>query len=63
VFTFSRSYWVRCLTKARLPPQEDFPIGLFYTGHMILQSLSIPARQRLARIAGSACRAYISRAS
>jgi SAM-dependent methyltransferase len=63
VFTFSRSYWVRCLKRAGLPPHEDFPIGLFYTGHMILPSLSIPERQRLARIAGSACRAYISRAS
>jgi SAM-dependent methyltransferase len=60
VFTFSRTYWVRRLSKAGLSPAEDFPIGLFYTGHMIFGSLSIQARQRLARIAGSACRAYVS---
>jgi SAM-dependent methyltransferase len=60
MFTFSRAHWIRCLSKAGLPPSEDFPIGLFYSGHMIFASLSLQARQRLARIAGSACRAYVS---
>jgi SAM-dependent methyltransferase len=60
VFTFSRRYWVQRLTQAGLPPQQVFPLGLFYTGHMMLPSLSLEHRQRLARIAGSACRAYVS---
>lgn len=39
--------------------RREQPIGLFYTGHMILGArCSIETRQRLARILGSACQLY-----
>lgn len=62
VVTFSVRHWTRHFSKQHLVVDEVTPIGLFYTGHMVLgQRLSIGARQKLAKWLGSACVIYVVR--
>jgi len=56
IFWFSTSHWDRQLHGFGFDVVERAPIGLFYTGNMILGSrLSLQTRQQLARFLGSAC--------
>jgi len=56
IFWFSSLHWDRQLHGFGFDVVEQVPVGLFYTGHMILGSrLSLQTRQQLARFLGSAC--------
>ena len=62
LWTFSRTAWVRTFRNHGFEVVEDHPVGLFYTGHMLLaDKLRFGSRERIARILGSATRAYIVR--
>jgi SAM-dependent methyltransferase len=59
VVTFGERYWRRRFVALGFDVNESVPLGLFYTGHMVLgKRLSIAARTRLARTLGSACIIY-----
>lgn len=59
IFTFGTRHWVKHFTDQGFEVREVKPIGLFYTGHMVLGNrLSLSARQSLARFLGSACAIY-----
>jgi len=62
IATFSARHWRRHFAGQHFVVDEAAPIGLFYTGHMVLGlRLSLKARQGLARILGSACVIYVVR--
>lgn len=59
LWTFSCRYWRRQFEGNGFEVLAVAPMGLFYTGFMVLgPRLSLPARARLGRLAGSACTAY-----
>jgi hypothetical protein len=59
IYTFSRARWTRHFSKNQYIEIEAFPMGLFYTGRMVLNHyLSISAREKLAKIFGSSCVLY-----
>jgi glycosyltransferase involved in cell wall biosynthesis/SAM-dependent methyltransferase len=59
LWTFSRRYWVRHLRRHNCAIIAMAPMGLFYTGHMVLgKRWSMRWRQRAASVLGSACILY-----
>lgn len=59
IYTFSRRWWLRELTRSGFTIDLAEPMGLFYTGHMVLgPRLPLPQRQRLSAVLGSACVLY-----
>jgi len=59
IVTFGRRRWIRHFDAEGFHVRDASPMELFYTGHMVLgQRLSIRARERLARVLGSACVLY-----
>jgi SAM-dependent methyltransferase len=62
IVTFSSRHWKRHFAKQLFTINEATPVGLFYTGHMVLgPRLSLSARQKLAKWLGSACVIYVVR--
>ncbi len=62
IMTFSSRHWKRHFVKQLFTINEATPVGLFYTGHMVLgPRLSLSARQKLAKWLGSACVIYVVR--
>jgi SAM-dependent methyltransferase len=62
LFWFSARRWRRHFLTHRLLIEEETAMSLFYTGHMVLgRRLSLRARERVARFAGSACRLWVVR--
>jgi SAM-dependent methyltransferase len=60
VFWFSRFRWLPLFRRAGWTVVRHFPTGLFYTGGVIHGShFDLPARRRLSRVLGSACRVYV----
>jgi hypothetical protein len=56
LWTFSARHWLRHFTAHQFEILGQEPLGLFYTGHMVLGARwSIPSRQRTARLLGSSC--------
>jgi glycosyltransferase involved in cell wall biosynthesis/SAM-dependent methyltransferase len=59
LWTFSRRYWVRHFRRHHCAIIRMVPMGLFYTGHMVLgKRWSLRARKRAASVLGSACILY-----
>ena len=59
IFSFSARRWRRELQGQGFDILEVAPMGLFYTGNMVLgERLSLRYRQRIARVLGSACVLY-----
>jgi SAM-dependent methyltransferase len=57
---FSAPWWRRTFSKSGFTLQEDKPIGLFYTGCVLLgERLSVSNRSKLSACLGSSCRVYI----
>ncbi len=57
--SFSRRHWLRHFREHGLVVLEVRPMGLFYTGHMILgKRWSLASRARAAKVLGSACMLY-----
>jgi len=62
IMTFSSHHWKVHFKKQLFTIDEATPVGLFYTGHMILgHLLSMDTRQKLAKWLGSACVIYVVR--
>lgn len=62
ILTFSALYWKRHFTNQHFTINEATPVGLFYTGHMVLGTrFPISARQKLSKWFGSACVIYVVR--
>jgi len=59
IWTFSRRCWLRHFCAQNYTIEIAEPMGLFYTGHMVLGiRLSMPAREQMAKWLGSACVLY-----
>lgn len=59
LWTFSRSAWCRKFQKHGFHVVEDRPMGIFYTGTLLLGSkIPITTRRRLSRLLGSATHYY-----
>lgn len=59
LWTFSASRWLRHFTAHQFEILGREPLGLLYTGHMVLGARwSIPSRQRAAKLLGSSCFLY-----
>lgn len=59
IYTFSSMCWQNHFLKAGFCVEKTLPMGLFYTGHMILgRRLSMRYRHFLSYILGSACMLY-----
>lgn len=57
--TFSAAFWKANLRKAGFHIEKSEPMGLFYTGHMVLgKRLPLSYRCRMAHIFGSSCQIY-----
>ena len=64
IATFSARHWTKHFGNQRFVVEQAMPMGLFYTGHMVLGSkLTLDTRQKLAGWLGSACVIYIVRPS
>jgi SAM-dependent methyltransferase len=62
IVTFGTRHWRKHFSNQHFAIDEATPVGLFYTGHMVLGSaLSLGARQKLATWIGSACVIYVVR--
>ena len=63
IYLYSSRWWMRMFMEAGFDVVASKPVGLFYTGGMVLAGhLSMAARQRLAPFLGSSCRVYVLRA-
>jgi len=60
LYDFSSQRWRKDFAACGFRLIAEFPAGVFYTGYALLPGLPIAARQRLARIAGSSGRVYVS---
>ena len=59
IVTFGKRRWLRHFRGCGFDVVESVPIGLFYTGHMVLgQRVPIALRRRVAPLLGSACVLY-----
>jgi SAM-dependent methyltransferase len=64
LWTFSRRAWRNLFANNGFEVVEDRPVGVFYTGHMLMgRHLSFDARRKLSRYLGSAARIYVVRAA
>jgi SAM-dependent methyltransferase len=54
-YYFRPNWWRRHFFRHGFAITYDAPVGIFYTGHMVLNGLSIDQRRNLARTLGSAC--------
>lgn len=62
IATFSSRHWRKHFLSQHFVIDEVAPMGLFYTGHMVLgDRLSLGTRQKLAKWLGSACAIYVVR--
>lgn len=62
IVTFSSRHWKKHFANQLFTMDEAIPVGLFYTGHMVLgPRLSLSTRQKLSKLLGSACVIYIVR--
>ena len=62
LWTFGSGHWRRQFERGGFEVSNITPMGLFYTGFMVLgPHLSLTARARLAPVAGSACTLYCVR--
>jgi SAM-dependent methyltransferase len=60
LWLFHPSWWRRNFTENGFSVVHDEPMGLFYTGNMLLGScLGFPRRRWLARTLGSACHLFV----
>jgi SAM-dependent methyltransferase len=57
-YYFRPAWWRRHFLANGFAISFEAPIGIFYTGHMVLNTLSIDQRKRLARALGSACHLF-----
>jgi len=57
-YYFRPEWWRRNFRAHGFEIVDDAPMGLFYTGHMVLPSLSFERRRQLARTLGSACHLF-----
>lgn len=57
-YYFRPSWWRRHFRENGFVIAHDAPIGVFYTGHMVLNSMSIERRKELAKTLGSACHLF-----
>lgn len=62
-YYFRPEWWRRHFRAAGFDIVRDAPMGLFYTGHMVLPKLSLERREQLARQLGSACHLFELRAA
>jgi SAM-dependent methyltransferase len=59
LWRFSRRHWVRHFRQHSFVIMRVEPMGLFYTGHMVLgKRWSLRSRERVASLLGSACVLY-----
>ena len=58
LYYFRPEWWRRNFRAHGFEIVDDAPIGLFYTGNMVLPSLSFERRRQLARTLGSACHLF-----
>ena len=59
LWLFRAHWWKRNFAQNGFDVIADYPMKLFYTGHMILaERCSLKTRRRLARCFGSSCRLY-----
>ncbi|MFM8552516.1 MAG: class I SAM-dependent methyltransferase [Nitrospiraceae bacterium] len=59
LWTFSRRHWVKHFRLARFTLDCVEPMGLFYTGNMVLgRRWALPSRERVAAFLGCACILY-----
>jgi len=59
---FRPDWWRRKFVAHGFAIVHEFPMGLFYSGNMLLgRSLSLRKRRSLARVLGSACHAFVVR--
>jgi len=62
IATFSSRHWRKHFSSQRFVIDEATPVGLFYTGYMVLgPRLSLGTRQKLAKWLGSVCVIYVVR--
>lgn len=62
IVTFSSRHWKRHFVNQLFTINEVTPVGLFYTGHMVLGLwISLAAREKLSKLLGSACMIYVVR--
>jgi hypothetical protein len=62
LWTFSATAWRRTFERLGFEIVEDRPLGLFYTGNLLLgPMLAIERRRQLSRLLGSAVRVYLIR--
>jgi SAM-dependent methyltransferase len=60
IWLFRPGFWRKNFRRNGLTIIHEEPIGLFYTGHMVLdRRLSIGARARMAKVLGSACHCFV----
>jgi len=57
-YYFRPAWWRRHFRAHGFTITTDAPIGIFYTGHMVLNALSIERRKALSRTLGSACHLF-----
>ena len=59
LWTFRRDYWIKHFREHSFEVICAEPMGLFYTGHMVLgKRWSLDSRRRVATLLGSACVVY-----
>jgi SAM-dependent methyltransferase len=57
-YYFRPAWWRRHFQQQGFALVHEAPIGIFYTGHMVLNSLSIERRKQMSRWLGSACHLF-----
>jgi SAM-dependent methyltransferase len=60
LYSFGSRRWRRELERHGFSVDESAPIGLFYTGHLVLPRMTVDRRRALAPLLGSAGRIYIA---
>lgn len=62
LWTFRITHWRKVFERAGWQVEKAYPMGLFYTGWMVLgPRLSFPRRHALSRVLGSACGVFVVR--
>jgi SAM-dependent methyltransferase len=64
VWLYRAGFWRRNFTANGFQVECEYPIGLFYTGALVMgRTLSMQQRARLAKLLGSACRIFVLKLS